>query len=69
MKIVEFENIVDQDEVAHNEPPHLNPHCLPFCIHNIVELGRIFLFLILADASFIHCFFGALCLLFWCFLG
>ena len=25
---VEFANSVDPDEVAHNEPPHLNLHCL-----------------------------------------
>ena len=25
----EFENNVDLDEVAHNEPPHLDLHCLP----------------------------------------
>ena len=29
MKIVEFANSVDLDEVAHNEPPHLDLHCLP----------------------------------------
>ena len=27
-KIAEFANIVDPDEVAHNEPPHLGLHCL-----------------------------------------
>ena len=25
----EFENNVDLDEVAQNEPPHLDIHCLP----------------------------------------
>ena len=25
----EFANSVDLDEVAHNEPPHLDLHCLP----------------------------------------
>ena len=30
MKIAEFaEKSVDPDEVAHNEPPHLDLHCLP----------------------------------------
>ena len=29
MKTVEFMNSVDPDEVAHYEPPHLNPQCLP----------------------------------------
>ena len=24
-----FANSVDLDEVAHNEPPHQDPHCLP----------------------------------------
>ena len=27
--IAEFANSVDLDEVAHNEPPHLDLHCLP----------------------------------------
>ena len=27
-KIVDFSNNVDPDEVAHNEPPHLDLHCL-----------------------------------------
>ena len=27
---VEFANSVDSDEVAHNEPPHLDLHCLPY---------------------------------------
>ena len=29
MKIAEFENNVDLDEVAHNEPPHLDLSLLP----------------------------------------
>ena len=29
LKIVEFANSVDPDEVAHDEPPHLYLHCLP----------------------------------------
>ena len=29
MKIAEFANSVDLDEVAHNEPPHQDLHCLP----------------------------------------
>ena len=28
-KLAEFANSVDLDEVAHNEPPHLDLHCLP----------------------------------------
>ena len=28
-KIAEFANSVDFDEVAHNEPPHQDLHCLP----------------------------------------
>ena len=28
-KIAQFANSVDLDEVAHNEPPHLDLHCLP----------------------------------------
>ena len=29
MKIAEFANIIDPDEVTHNEPPHQDLHCLP----------------------------------------
>ena len=29
MKIAEFAHGVDLNEVAHNEPPHLDLHCLP----------------------------------------
>ena len=28
-KIAEFANSIDLDEVAHNEPSHLDLHCLP----------------------------------------
>ena len=31
-KIPKFANCVDLDEVAHNEPPHLDLHCLPFSL-------------------------------------
>ena len=31
-KITEFANSVDLDEVAHNGPPHLHLHCLPFSL-------------------------------------
>ena len=29
--IYPFANKVDPDEMAHNKPPHLDLHCLPFC--------------------------------------
>ena len=29
-KTVTYANIVDPDEMAHNEPSHLDLHCLPF---------------------------------------
>ena len=29
MKIAEFSNSIDPDEVAHKEPPHLDLQCLP----------------------------------------
>ena len=43
-KTAEFANSVDLDEVAHNELPHQDLHCLPssLCILNMVELGFIF---------------------------
>ena len=28
-QLAEFANSVDLDEVAHDEPPHLDLHCLP----------------------------------------
>ena len=28
-QIAEFANSIDLDEVAYNEPPHLDLHCLP----------------------------------------
>ena len=28
-KIADFANSIDLDEVAHNEPSHLDLHCLP----------------------------------------
>ena len=31
-KKAELANSVDFDEVAHNEPSHLNLHCLPSCL-------------------------------------
>ena len=31
-KIAEFANSVDLDEVAQNEPPHLDLHCLPLSL-------------------------------------
>ena len=31
-KIAEFENSVDLDEVAHNEPPHPDLHCSPIAL-------------------------------------
>ena len=40
MKIDEFANSVDLDEVAHNEPPHLYLHCLhsSLCILSKIQL-------------------------------
>ena len=32
MEIVEFANSIDPFEVAHNEPPHLDLHCLYFTL-------------------------------------
>ena len=30
--MVEFAKVVGSDEVAHNEPPHLNLHCFPYSL-------------------------------------
>ena len=41
VKLAEFAKCVDLDEAAHNEPPHLDLHCLPssLCIFNMILLG------------------------------
>ena len=56
-KIAEFEYSVDLNEVAHNEPPHVDLHCLlsSLSILNMILLG----FNILrkfADENFVVCF-------------
>ena len=57
MKIAEFANSIDLDEVAHNEPPHLDLHCLPSShrILHMIQLG-FNIFLKLADETFVVCF-------------
>ena len=56
-KIAEFANSVDLDEVAHNEPPHLDLHCLPssLWILNMMQLG-LNIFWKFADENFVVCF-------------
>ena len=56
-KTAEFANSIDLDEVAHNEPPHLDLHCLPssLCILNITSLA-LYIFLKFADEHFVVCF-------------
>ena len=41
MKIVEFANSIDLDEVAHHEPAYLDLHRLPASLYifNIIHLG------------------------------
>ena len=41
MKIAEFANRADLDELAHDEPPHLDLSCLPsnLRILNMIQLG------------------------------
>ena len=34
-KIAEFANSLDLDEVAHNEPPHLDLHCFPSLVFEL----------------------------------
>ena len=38
METVEFTNRVDPDEAAHNEPPHLDLHCLPSSLTSPYEI-------------------------------
>ena len=35
-KIAKSSNSIDPVEVAHDEPPHLNLHCLPFSLKKTV---------------------------------
>ena len=44
MKIAEFANIVDLDEVAHNEPPRPDLHCLSGVLGLIPGLATYFCF-------------------------
>ena len=43
-KIAEFANCIDLDEVAHNEPPHLDLHCLPSWFEFSIWYSLIFTF-------------------------
>ena len=56
---VELANNVDSDEVAHNEPPHLNLHSLPT---SLLLLKTVWMKLPLqfSRPKFIAAFFGAL---------
>ena len=38
IKIVEFANSVDSDEVAQNEPPHMDLHCLPSVLRSLIRI-------------------------------
>ena len=51
-----FANTADDDEMAHNEPSHLNLQCLlsSLCFFNIIQ------FLLKVFRNFAECFFGAL---------
>ena len=50
IKIVEFANSVDPDEVAHIEPPHLGLHCLPYS-HSSLNMISLFQTYILLYSS------------------
>ena len=54
-----FANTVDQDEMAHNQPPHLDLQCLPSClrIFSIIQLEFKCMFYF-ADLFFSSDFFG-----------
>ena len=56
-KTAKFMNSVDPDEVAHDEPPHQDLHCLSsiLWILNIIELENE-IFEIVADVNFVVCF-------------
>ena len=57
-KIAKFAKFnTDLDVAAHNEPPHLDLHCLPpsFWILNMIQLGFI-IFWKFADENFVVCF-------------
>ena len=54
--------MVDQNEAAHNEPPHLDLHCLPsslFILNMTSSLTKGYLFIYFANVNFVVCAFGA----------
>ena len=55
--MAELANSIDLAEVAQDEPPHLDLHCLPssLCILNMIKLG-LDIFLKFADENFVVCF-------------
>ena len=60
MKIAEFAYSVDPDEVAHNEPSHMDLYCLPspLWILNMISLETFF-YKKIAGVNFV-CLFGSL---------
>ena len=58
-KTAKFTDSVDPDEAAHNEPPHLDLHCLSSSVSvlNMVQLD-VTIIEIFADVNFVVCFFG-----------
>ena len=55
MKGVKFTNSIDPDEVAHNEPPHLDLHCLPPLFREQLRENIILNF---ADVNIVVCIFS-----------
>ena len=61
MNIFKFANSVDPDEVAHNEPPHLDLHTVcPLLFESPYDIGWMKYFQNFADINFAACFFRAL---------
>ena len=56
MKIVGFANGVGLDEVANNEPPHLDLHCLPSSLNSQHDIAWTTFFLNFRDKKFVTCF-------------
>ena len=59
-KLADLANSVDLDEVAHNEPPHLDLHCLPlvFELSILYSLDLTF-FLKISRRKFCRLLFGS----------
>ena len=53
-RVGEFADSVDPDEVAHNEPPHLDLHCLPSSLKSQFDIALMKHLLNFCKCKFCH---------------